>query len=1327
MPKKIILKKKGGKEKNIFEDLLRYHPFPILIYDSKTLDFLYVNEAAIKKYGYSRSKFLKMNLKDLFPSEYIPYSLQKIKRANPQRHKIKSGKLIDVQVTFQTCKPEAYQHLVDLTGQTRLTNQRLTFDGHRAELMIVQDISEQVILNNKLANIEAELRTTLYSIGDAVISTDEHGKIVIMNLAAERLTGWKESEAKGKPLEKVFKIVNEYTRAKVENPVKKVLRQGIVVGLANHTLLIARDGTERPIMDCGAPIKDKSGKISGVVLVFRDQTKEREAQRKIEEAKIFAESVIATVREPLIVLDSKMRVITANRSFYQTFRTTPEKTIGQSLYKLGNRQWNIPKLKELLEKILPQNTSFDNFEVEYNFPQIGKRIMLLNARRIYRETNKTDMILLAIEDITEREEKKKKILENEKQYRLLFNSMIDAFAFHEIILDKKGKPYDYRFLEVNPTFEKFTGLKAEKLIGRTVREVLPNIESYWIETYGKVALTGESIHFENYSSDLNKYYEVVAYSPEPKRFVTIFRDVTDRKNAEQRIRKLNRVYAVLSEVNQAIVRIHDYEKLLNSVCQIAVEKGGFVMAWIGMIDSETNKVNVVASAGLTEDYLSKINIDLSDKKRSGGPTGTAIRTGEHVISNYIEKNNLMKPWREDAIKYGYKSSAAFPIKVFGKVVGTFNLYSAEIDFFDDEEIKLLDDLSMDLSFALEFIEQEKERKKVENLLRQNEQKYYSLIESSEDSIYLVDKDCKYLYLNNRYLSRIGLPLNEVIGKSYSEFHTAENSKEFEEKVKTVFETGKSLVYEYQSFRDNRYFIRTLSPVKDPNSNKPIAVTIISKDITDRINIEKTLRESEEKFRKLAESTNTAIFIYKGTKFVYANNATQRLSGYTEQELLNMNFWDVVHPEFRELIKERGLARQRGEEAPPSYEFKIITKDGQEKWINFTSTLIDFKGEIAALGTAFDITERKIAEQNLKESEERFRNIYESLTIGVYRTSLDGRLLMANPTFLSILGYNSLEEAKEKIIMDKVYAEEGTRDLFLKIILEEGIVYGFEQKWRRADGKIVYIRENARAYKDNNGNVAYFEGTIEDITTRKLAEEELIKAKEKAEQADKLKTNFLAQMSHEIRTPINVIVSFNNLIKDEVRDKIDPELYASFISVDLATKRIIRTIDLILNMSAIQSGTYEPTFKSINIKKDIIDNLILEYKLIAENKGLNFSVVYNTSLLDIYADEYSVTQIFSNLIDNAIKYTLKGLVEIIVDRDNESKLIVKVKDTGVGISEEFIPNLFKPFTQEEQGYTRRFEGSGLGLALVKKYCEINNAEISVESKKNEGSTFTVIFN
>ncbi|GBE27945.1 blue-light-activated protein [bacterium BMS3Bbin03] len=239
------------------------------------------------------------------------------------------------------------------------------------------------------------------SIGDAVMTTDQRGIVQYLNPGAEKLTGWIEKDAVGKRLESVFQIINEETRKEAENPVQKILREGRVVGLANHTLLISKNGKEIPIADSGSPIKEDEGEIVGVVLVFSDQTKERKAQRAVQEAREFAESIVATIREPLIVLDAQLKVISANRPFCKSFQVEEAETVGKHIYDLGNRQWDISRLRELLENILPQNTSFSDFKMEHDFENIGKRIMLLNARRIYREDNKTQMILLSIEDITE--------------------------------------------------------------------------------------------------------------------------------------------------------------------------------------------------------------------------------------------------------------------------------------------------------------------------------------------------------------------------------------------------------------------------------------------------------------------------------------------------------------------------------------------------------------------------------------------------------------------------------------------------------------------------------------------------------------------------------------------------------------------------------------------------------------------------------------------------------------------------------------------------------------------------------------------------------------
>jgi len=247
------------------------------------------------------------------------------------------------------------------------------------------------------------LLATLSSIGEAVITADLENRITFLNPVAESLTGWSQ-EALGESLTRVVRIVDEESREPVELPAARALRDGRAVETASRRLLVARDGTERSITGNASPLRNAEGEVTGVVLDFRDITKQRDAEQALEKAVWYARDIISTLREPFLVLGSDLRVDRANRAFYRAFEVLPEDTENSLLFDLGDGQWDIPELRRLLEKVVNQNEMIEDFEVDHTFPGIGRRIMLLNARAFPPDSRTPDSVLLAIQDVTPRRE-----------------------------------------------------------------------------------------------------------------------------------------------------------------------------------------------------------------------------------------------------------------------------------------------------------------------------------------------------------------------------------------------------------------------------------------------------------------------------------------------------------------------------------------------------------------------------------------------------------------------------------------------------------------------------------------------------------------------------------------------------------------------------------------------------------------------------------------------------------------------------------------------------------------------------------------------------------
>jgi PAS domain S-box-containing protein len=327
--------------------------------------------------------------------------------------------------------------------------------------------------------------------------------------------------------------------------------------------------------------------------------------------------------------------------------------------------------------------------------------------------------LLVIRDISGRRLIEESLRASEDRFRSLFTGMTEGFALHEIVLDPAGRPVDYRFLEINPAFERLTGLKADAIVGRLQSEVLPDNEGSWVQIYGQVALTGEPVHFDDFSGALNRHYEVFAYRPAPFQFAVIFMDITTRKKMEEALQaahnqleqrveertealmRTNRLLRLLSECNQALVTLDDEQELIRAICQIMHEQGGYRMAWVGYAEQDTQRtVRPVAHAGREEGYLDQIKVSWADNDLGRGPTGLAIREGRVFQCTDFATRPEVGPWKDEALRRGFRSSISLPLFADGRPFGALTVYSGQPSAFDADQVSLLQELAGDLAYGI---------------------------------------------------------------------------------------------------------------------------------------------------------------------------------------------------------------------------------------------------------------------------------------------------------------------------------------------------------------------------------------------------------------------------------------------------------------------------------------------------------------------------------------------------------------------------------------------------------------------------------------------------
>jgi PAS domain S-box-containing protein len=573
----------------------------------------------------------------------------------------------------------------------------------------------------------------------------------------------------------------------------------------------------------------------------------------------------------------------------------------------------------------------------------------------------------------------------------------------------------------------------------------------------------------------------------------------ERKRTEESLRRFNRALRTLSECDLAVVRATDERELVRKVCDILVNDGGYRMAWVGYArQDEAKTISPVAVAGADEGYLASAKITWADEEYGRGPTGTAIRSGRPcVVRNILEERNFA-PWREDAAKHGYASTAALPLMVNGQPFGALRVYAVAPDAFDEEEMKLLAELAGDLAYGVQALRTRAERAQAAEALSESEERFRQMAENIREALWMVDAGgTKVLYVSPRCEDVWGRRPEAVYehglgwsGAVYpgdrdrllSVLGGGIQQKEFETEYRVVWPDGS-----VHWVRDRTF------PIRD-HAGEVQRIVGVTEDITERRLAAEALYESEERYRQLFNEMNVGCALLEAnfdeegtpgeTRFVEVNPTFEKLTGHTNESVIGKAMREIFPGTGDHWIERLVGVALTGE----SVHFEAYSVS-LKKHLDVTS----FRPRVGRFAVVFtDITERRQALEALEEAERKYRSIFENAMEGIFQATEDGRILTANPAMARILGYGTTQQFIKEVsnLEQHLYIEPRHPTGFIPLVKQQGAISEFETQMRRRDGTVIWVIGSAYAVRDDGGHVLYYEGTLRDITEHKKAEEAL---------------------------------------------------------------------------------------------------------------------------------------------------------------------------------------------------------------------------------------------
>ena len=1246
---------------------------------------------------------------------------------------------------------------------------RIIYKGEPSILAIFRNITEQKKAEEKLRASEERFNYFLDNAPEAIWIQDLNGIFLYGNKMAEKLTGYKKEELIRKSMlglliqpESVSKVLEKFKVNKpgeISGPIELELKKkdGSLISIEASTIPVEREGNLE------------------IIGITRDITERKKTKEALQESEKRFRELIKLLPEIIFEMDLTGRLTFVNDVAFERFGYSQHDfDKGLNAFQMLIEKDRDKAKEEITKTFTGTDVGFSEYTAlkkdGTTFPIIIHSTPIIRGNRPVGSRG-------LIVDITDRKKTEEDLMESEEKYRSLFENMLNGFSYCKIILDDRGKPIDFVYLEINDAFEKITGLKKDNVVGKPVSEAIPEtIENHpeLFETYGRVALTGKEEQFDIFFKPFALWLHISVYSPKHGYFVAVFEDITVRKNSEELLKKSEERFRSTLEGMIEGCQIVDFDWRYIYVNAAAAKHGGL-----------TKKV-----------FLGKTMMEIYP----------GIDKTELFSALSICMNERVSKRMENEFVFPNGETAWFELSIEPVPEGLFIL-------------------SVDIT----------DRKEVEVALRQEREMLETITGNINAGLMVVSKDYIVLWANKVLTNYVG----NLEGKHcYSAINHLDDVCHGCG-VKEVFETGKDWVVHQQMVPtpdgQEVYLEITTTAIRD-GTGEIVAASEMSWDITERKKTEKQLKESLQKFRTIFEGATDGILAAdpRTQKFAFANPRMYEITGYAIGELPKLGLADVIPKKDLAFVADQ-FQKQLTGKTPLTRNVPILRKDKTIVYCDISSKLMKMGDQQYLIGFFRDVTEQKKVEDALKESEKKYKSIINAMKDMVWVIDFEGTFVDVNDTAVEVLGYSReellsmgaydidvsmskeeimnfiklLPEAETQLFETSHLTKNGkeipveicstlvtyngkqailsiARDITERKKAEEALlesegkyrtmintmtdtvwVIGFDGKnidvnnaavdvlgysreellnmgpadfdnsltseqilgllqKVKAEGKMVF--EATHTTKDgrtfpveiSTGPVTYrgkdaVLSIARDITERKKAEEAINKINNLLTQSNKELESYTYVVSHDLKAPLRTIKSFGSFILEDYKDKLDETGQDYLNRMINASSRMDNMIEDLLILSRV--GRKFTEIEKVNLNK-LLEEILIDLE--ATINETNTKIVID-KLPFISAPRVWLKQLFMNLINNALKFNESKTPKIeVLYQEKETEHLFKVRDNGIGIEEKYLERIFNLF--ERAPTEKPYDGTGAGLSICKKIVEHFGGKIWVESTLGKGSTF-----